>query len=68
MKENSYWRNTLRWYSQNEKDLHDWLTHEDEVVKKLTVEDVQKATQQYFNMENYARFILLPEEGMAAEQ
>ena len=62
LKENSYWRNTLRWYYQNEKDLQDWLTYEDDVVKKLTVEDVQKATQQYFNMENYARFILLPEE------
>ena len=68
LKENGYWRNTLRWHYQNEIDLQNWLTYEDEVVKKLTVEDVRKATQQYFNMENYARFILLPEEGAAAEQ
>ena len=64
-KENSYWRRTLSSYYQNERDLMAWLTYEDEVIKKLTAEHVQKATQQYFNMENYARFVLLPEEGMA---
>ena len=64
-KENSYWRNTLSRYYQNEMDLMAWLTYEDEVIKKLTAEHVQKATQQYFNMENYARFVLLPEEGIA---
>ena len=64
-KENGYWRSTLSRYYQNEMDLMAWLTYEDEVIKKLTAEHVQKATQQYFNMENYARFVLLPEEGMA---
>ncbi len=62
-KENSYWRSTLSQYYQNELDLMAWLTYEDEVIKKLTAEHVQKATQQYFNMENYTRFVLLPEEG-----
>ncbi len=64
-KENGYWRRTLSSYYQNEMDLMAWLTYEDEVMKKLAAEHVQKATQQYFNMENYARFVLLPEEGAA---
>ena len=67
-KENGYWRSTLRFYYSNEKDLMQLLTYEDEVIKKLTTEDVQAATSQYFNMENYARFILMPEETEAAEQ
>ena len=67
-KENGYWRNTLRSYYQNGTDLMALLTYENEVIRKLTAEDVQKAATQYFNMENYARFILLPEEGAAEEQ
>ncbi len=62
-KENRYWRNTLVWYYQNGVDLMALLTYEDEIITKLTAEHVQKATQQYFNLENYARFVLLPEEG-----
>ena len=58
-----YWLNTLRWYYEQKQDLMVLLIYKDEVIKKLTAEHVQKATQQYFNMENYARFVLLPEEG-----
>ena len=61
LKENRYWRNTLQWYYQHDKDMMALLKYEDEIVKKLTAEDVQQATQQYFNMKNYGRFVLLPE-------
>ena len=61
-KENRYWRSTLQRYYQHGEDMTALLTYKDEVVKKLTAEDVQKAAQQYFNRENYARFVLLPEE------
>ncbi len=66
-KENRYWLNTLRWYYEHKQDLMVLLIYKDEVIKKLTAEHVQKATQQYFNMENYARFVLLPEEGVTAK-
>lgn len=62
-KENRYWRSTLQWYYQHGEDMTALLTYKDEVVKKLTAENVQKAAQQYFNGENYARFVLLPEGG-----
>ena len=61
LKENRYWRNTLQWYYQHDKDMMALLAYEAEIVKKLTAEDVQQAAQQYFNMKNYGRFVLLPE-------
>ena len=66
-KENRYWLNTLRWYYEHKQDLMILLIYKDEVIKKLTAEHVQKATQQYFNLENYARFVLLPEEEVTAK-
>jgi len=60
-KENSFWRGALRSAYDDNNDPLDILTYDNEVIRKVTVEDVQKAAQQYFNMENYARFVLLPE-------
>jgi zinc protease len=60
-KENSFWRGALRSAYENNSDPLDILTYDDEVIRKVTVEDIQRAAQQYFNMENYARFVLLPE-------
>lgn len=66
-KENSYWRGALRSAYYDNRDPLDILTYDDEVIRKLKVEDIQVAAKQYFNMENYARFILLPEKDVMQE-
>ena len=63
-KENSYWRGALRSAYFNNTDPLDILTYDDEVIRKVTAEDVSVAARQYFNMQNYARFILAPEAGV----
>ncbi|MBT3601594.1 MAG: insulinase family protein, partial [Candidatus Latescibacteria bacterium] len=66
-KENSYWRGALRSAYYNNRDPLDILTYDDNVIRKLTIEDIEAVAKQYFNMENYARFILLPEDGVMKE-
>ena len=66
-KENSFWRGALHSAYDNNSDPLDILTYDDEVIRKVTVEDVQKAAQHYLNMENYARFVLLPEDGAVTD-
>lgn len=61
-KENSFWRGALRSAYDNNSDPLDILTYDDEVIRKVTVEDVHVAAQHYLNMKNYARFVLLPED------
>lgn len=62
-KENGYWRGALRSAYEDNRDPLDILTYDDEVIRKLKVEDIAAAAKKYFNMNNYARFVLLPEEG-----
>jgi len=62
-KENGYWRGALRSAYEDNRDPLDILTYDDEVIRKLKVEDIAVAAKEYFNMKNYARFVLLPEEG-----
>ena len=66
-KENNYWRGALHSAYEDNHDPLDILTYDDEVIRKLKVEDIQGAAKQYFNMENYARFILSPEAGAMEE-
>ena len=61
IKENEFWQNILEFYYRYGEDATQVLTFADGVIKPLTAEAVQKAAQTYFNMENYARFVLLPE-------
>jgi len=35
----------------------------DTLIKGLTPAEIQQAAKQYFNVKNYARFVLLPEAG-----
>jgi predicted Zn-dependent peptidase len=37
------------------------LSPYDDLVKKLTAADIRAAANHYFNVKNYARFVLLPE-------
>lgn len=67
-KENSYWRGALRSAYEKNTDPLDILTYDDEVIRKVTAKDIQVAAKQYFNMKNYARFVLLPEEEAGTEE
>lgn len=66
-KENGYWRGALRSAYYENQDPLDILTYDDEVIRNLKVADIQAAAKEYFNMENYARFRLVPEVGETQE-
>ena len=61
MKENGYWVNGLSWVDFHGLDPVRYLRYP-EMTDSLTVADIQMAAQQYFDLDNYARFVLLPEE------
>ena len=60
LKENGFWRGTLQGFDINGTDPLLVLKY-DELVDSLTPEMVQQAAQKYFNMKNYARFVLYPQ-------
>lgn len=60
LKENGFWRGTLQGFDINGTDPLLVLKY-DELVDSLTPEMVQEAAQKYFNMKNYARFVLYPQ-------
>ena len=63
LKENSYWISNIVAREQAGEDLAGMLAPYDEAVKKLTSAQLQAAAKQYLDKKNYARFVLLPEEG-----
>jgi len=60
MKENGYWVNGLSWLDFHGLDPVRSLRYT-EMTDSLTVSDIQAAAQQYFDLDNYAHFVLLPE-------
>ncbi len=60
LKENGFWLNTLRFYSEHGEDPLQLLKF-DEQVDGLTAEAIQRAARLYFDQSNFARFILYPE-------
>ena len=60
LKENRYWLSVLRFYYLHGEDPTNILKAE-EKIQGLTVEAVKTAANRYFNTENYAQFVLLPE-------
>jgi zinc protease len=63
LKQNGYWLGTIMTREQAGEDLPGVLTAYDTMVKGLTPAEIQLAAKQYFNIKNYARFVLLPEAG-----
>ena len=61
LKENGYWLSNIMSRDQAGEDFAGLLAPYDDMVRKLTAADLQNAAKQYFNMKNYARFLLLPE-------
>jgi zinc protease len=61
VKTNAYWLGNIAARDQAGEDLAGLGAPYDEMVRKLTGADLQRAARLYFNIENYARFVLLPE-------
>ncbi|MDE2999773.1 MAG: insulinase family protein [Gemmatimonadota bacterium] len=67
LKENGFWRRTLSsnyWLGQDPANILKY----DELVDGLTSDVVRDAARKHFNMENYARFVLYPEEAQDGSQ
>jgi zinc protease len=60
-RQNSYWLSNIIARDEAGEDLAGLTSVYDEMVKRLTPAQLQQAAKQYFNMSNYARFVLLPE-------
>ncbi|MGK2962754.1 MAG: M16 family metallopeptidase [Gemmatimonadaceae bacterium] len=61
VKTNAYWLGNIQARDQAGEDLAGLGSAYDEMVRRLTAADLQGAARYYFNTENYARFVLLPE-------
>ena len=63
LKENSFWLNVLSSNSQNGEDVLDLLKYND-WVKGLKGFDFLEFSKKYLQMDNYAKFVLMPKEGV----
>jgi zinc protease len=66
LKENGFWRGALQGTDLNGIDPRLLLQYSD-MVDELTTDMVQQAAQKYFDMEQYARFVLYPKDFGSAE-
>ena len=60
VKENRYWLNVISQYSQNGEKWSDFNTY-NKIIEGITADTIKKLANQYLGMENYARFVLMPE-------
>lgn len=60
LKENNFWQSVLSQYSQNNEKWSDFAQY-DKLVDGITAETIKKLANKYLTMENYARFVLMPE-------
>jgi len=61
LKENSFWLNNLAVAYEYGRDPKNILTYEKDLVEKFNQEVIRNVAKKYFNMKNYAKFVLLPE-------
>ncbi|MBL7041136.1 MAG: insulinase family protein [Pirellulaceae bacterium] len=66
LEENGWWLSMLQWVDYHGIDAG--LILDTSLVEALTPQDVQQAAQRWFNVERYARFVLMPQEEAASEQ
>jgi zinc protease len=62
LKQNAYWAGNIAARDQAGEDIVGLGAPYDEMIRKLTPAQIQAAAKQYFNVNNYARFVLLPEQ------
>ena len=65
LRQNGYWLSTIASRDQDGEDLAAVLGQYETMVKQLSSSAVQQAAKQYFNMKNYVRVVLIPENGKA---
>jgi len=63
VKQNMYWLNNILGREQAGEDISTLLGPYDAMIRSLTPAQIQQAAQKYFDVNNYARFILLPDAG-----
>lgn len=62
LKQNTYWLSSILTRAQTGEDLSGITTPYDDLVKNISAESLQNAAKKYFDVNNYARFVLLPEQ------
>ena len=60
LKENRFWLNVLKTYDMHNEDFLAILEYE-KLIEELSLGNIQKAANQYFNVENYVQITLYPE-------
>jgi zinc protease len=63
VKQNGYWLNNILGREQAGEDIATLLGPYDAMIRGLTPAQIQQAAQKYFDVNNYARFVLLPDAG-----
>ena len=61
LKQNNYWMSSIMSRDQNNEELAGMLQPYDDLVKAIDANTIMNAAKKYFDMNNYARFVLLPE-------
>jgi zinc protease len=61
LKQNAYWMTSIMSRDQNKEELAGMLQPYDDLVKAIDANTIMNAAKKYFDMNNYARFVLLPE-------
>jgi zinc protease len=61
LKQNGYWMSSILSREENNEDLAGMLQPYDDLVNAIDAATIMNAAKKYFDMNNYARFVLLPE-------
>lgn len=61
LKQNAYWLTNIAGRTEAGEPLEGLLGAYDDMIRKLTPDQIQAAARQYFDTRHYARFVLLPE-------
>jgi zinc protease len=61
LKQNAYWMTSIMSRDQNNEDLAGMLQPYDDLVKAIDANTIMNAAKKYLDINNYARFVLLPE-------
>ena len=61
IKTNGYWLTNINARDQAGEDIGGLLQAYDNMIRQLTAAQIQEAARKYFDLRNYAKFILLPE-------
>ena len=62
LKENGYWIRSLEFVDMHDQDPYTILQGSAEYYEQLTPEQIRDAARKYLDTNNYAQFVLVPEE------